>query len=81
MSMPLAANGSAATRSAAPAPFPAGMQRIVLDHEQRGISLQIALRGVLALFVVGTLLTAAAGGRRPGLRGDRRARTSSPSRC
>ena len=56
MSMPHAANGSAATRSAAPAPFPAGMQRIVLEHEQRGISLQIALRGVLALFVVGTLL-------------------------
>ena len=51
MSMPIAATGPTAA-----APSSAGVQRIVLDHEQRGISLQIALRGVLALFVVGTLL-------------------------
>lgn len=39
--------------SAPPAPE---VQRIVVAHAQRGISLQLALRGVLALFVVGTLI-------------------------
>ena len=46
---------AAAVPAAAENP-PAGMRRIVLEHEQRGNSLQIALRAVLALFVVGTLL-------------------------
>ena len=36
-----------------PAP---GIARIVLEHERRGVSLQIALRGVLALFVMGTTI-------------------------
>ena len=34
----------------------AGVQRIVRAHAQRGISLQLWIRGVLAVFVVGTLL-------------------------
>jgi len=46
MSMP-------STPVAPPAP---GIARIVLEHERRGVSLQIALRGVLALFVVGTTI-------------------------
>lgn len=45
---------STSTSTGAP-PAP-GIARIVLDHERRGINLQIALRGVLALFVVGTIL-------------------------
>jgi two-component system NarL family sensor kinase len=51
MSMRIAAGAPATAENP-----PAGVQRIVAEHEQRGISLQIAIRGVLALFVVGTLL-------------------------
>jgi two-component system, NarL family, sensor kinase len=35
---------------------PPEVQRIVLAHAERGIALQLALRGVLVLFVVGTLI-------------------------
>jgi two-component system NarL family sensor kinase len=46
MSLPVPAAG----------PLAPGVDRIVVAHAQRGISLQLALRGVLALFVVCTLI-------------------------
>src|SRR5664279_1006739 len=46
MSLPVPAAG----------PLAPGVDRIVVAHAQRGITLQLALRGVLALFVVCTLI-------------------------